>query len=919
MYRQIFITPKHRNYQHILWRASPHDELKSYELNTVTYGVNCAPFLAIRVLRYIAEHDCSDFPLVKQALLFHTYVDDICVGADTEYEARELQSALITILGRAGLELKKWLSNSTVIMEQIAPEDRARGSLTFEDGDGDGIKVLGLCWHHKDDQFKYVFQSESVILTKRGMLSLIARVFDPLGLLSPVIFLAKHFMQRVWRSKVSWDEPLPSEILVSWRQFVSELPVLRNLSIPRFVATRRDVHAVLCGFCDASERGFAAVVYIRIEDASGHVSVSLLGTKTKLAPMGASTIPRLELCAAVLLARWMARIKNTLSVQINITQSYAWSDSTIVLGWLSARHDSFKIFVSNRVFQVLTLIPGCQWSHIASAKNPADCASRGVFPSELPSNSLYWHGPPMLTHPISSWATVTPILSPSQLPELKPERPISLVTDADLEWFSRFSSYVHMVRVVAHVQRFIALCRRQSCAERYLTRHDLDRAVLAIVQSSQRHFFNKLRHELAISAPVSVRPIARLRPFIDNRGLICVGGRLSNSALSDEQKHPILLHKSSHLSLLLVCHWHDITGHSGPRVLTTLIGRQFWILSLRGLIRSLISRCNTCVRLTAANPQPVMADLPRSRVSESRPFSCVGIDFAGPLFMTEHKLRKARRYKIYVAVFVCFVVKAVHLEVVSDLTTDAFLAALKRFVARRGLPTDIYSDCGTNFVGAARQLHNLINDPINRTKLSAGAPSCLWHFNPPAAPHFGGLWEAAVRSAKSLLVRIMGEHTFTYEEFSTVLCRVEAILNSRPLTPASTDPAEIDCLTPGHFLIGQPLLAVPEVDVPVTSRTLVNRWKLVNQCVQSFWRRWRSEYLQTLQPRGRWNRDSKNIVVDDMVVIKEPNVPPLRWPIARVQEVMPGADGVVRVVRLRTCDGVLVRPVVKIVKLPTDL
>jgi len=286
--------------------------------------------------------------------------------------------------------------------------------------------------------------------------------------------------------------------------------------------------------------------------------------------------------------------------------------------------------------------------------------------------------------------------------------------------------------------------------------------------------------------------------------------------------------------------------------------------------------------------------------------------------MTENRLRKSREYKVYIAVFVCFVVKAVHLEVVSDLSTKAFLAALDRFVARRGVPTDIYSDCGTNFVGAARQLKELINDVGNRDQISASVRT-TWHFNPPSAPHFGGLWEAAVRSTKSLMVKVMGEHTFTLEEFTTIICRIEAILNSRPLTPASTDPSDLDCLTPGHFLIGQPLLTIlASEDNGSTGRlTIANRWKLLHQCVQAFWKRWRDEYLQTLQCRHRWSSDAPSLALGDMVVIKDTNSTPLTWRLGRVIKLMPGSDGVVRVVRVSTQQGSMVRPVVKLVLLPT--
>lgn len=405
MYRQILISPEHRCYQHILWRASPHDELLSYELNTVTYGVNCAPYLAIRVLRHIAEHDCSTFPSIKQALLFHTYVDDICVGADSEPEVLKLQFDLITVLGRSALELKKWSSNSLSVLETVPPEDRAIGSMPFNEGEVDGVKVLGLYWSHIDDSFIFKFCSDDTVYTKRGMLSFIARVFDPLGLLVPVVLFAKHLMQRVWHSGVTWDAPLPSNIADVWPNFVIDLPVVQQVKIPRFVGSRVGAQVILCGFCDASGRGYAAVVYLRVENPTGDVSVSLLGAKTKLAPKAATTFPRLELCGAVLLTRWMVRIQNTFSVQLNIVDCYAWSDSEIVLNWLSVRHDTLKGFVSNRIHQIKSLLSKCRWNHIASVVNPADCASRGLPPSELVSHALYWEGPAILVAPIITWSS----------------------------------------------------------------------------------------------------------------------------------------------------------------------------------------------------------------------------------------------------------------------------------------------------------------------------------------------------------------------------------------------------------------------------------------------------------------------------------------------------------------------------------
>lgn len=355
--------------------------------------------------------------------------------------------------------------------------------------------------------------------------------------------------------------------------------------------------------------------------------------------------------------------------------------------------------------------------------------------------------------------------------------------------------------------------------------------------------------------------------------------------------------------------------HAGPRALTSVISRQYWIVSIRSVLHEILSKCTVCIRFDAKPRPPIMADLPAARVRPCRPFEHVGVDYAGSLQIRELQLRKSRVCKIYVAVFVCFSVKAIHLEVVTELSSAAFLAAFDRFVARRGVPSDVYSDCGTNFVGADKQLRKLIKGEQSQKVIANSRAQCTWHFNPPSASHFGGLWEAAVRSTKRLLLRVIGSHIFTYEEFTTILTRVEAVLNSRPLTPASNDPHDLECLTPGHFLIGRPLIAVPPRSSLDCKPNLMNRWILLDQCHQAFWKRWRTEYLITLQQRSKWVNHEPNLKVNDMVLVIDNQSPPLVWRLGRVTDLYPGPDGVVRVVQVYTRTGHITRPVAKLVPL----
>lgn len=260
-----------------------------------------------------------------------------------------------------------------------------------------------------------------------------------------------------------------------------------------------------------------------------------------------------------------------------------------------------------------------------------------------------------------------------------------------------------------------------------------------------------------------------------------------------------------------------------------------------------------------------------------------------------------------------------HIEVVSDYSTDAFLAAFRRFTSRRGLCTDIYSDRGTNFVGADRALREMFKASSSDGRRIAHATATegvTWHFNPRAAPHFGGLWEAAIKSTKHHLRRVIGETTLTFEEMSTFLSQVESCLNFRPLQTLSDDPEDISALTPGHFLVGAPLLAVPEPSLNDRANNSLSRWQLLQKMRDHFWERWSREYLHELHCRPKWLRPKPNPRIGDLCLIRSEMTPPNRWPLARIIRVQLGRDDVVRVVVVRTAASELVRPLAKIVLLP---
>lgn len=930
MYRQIKVREEDCSYQHILWRRFQDEEVREYQLCTVTYGVNAAPYLAIRCLRQLDEVDGPLYPRAQGILITQTYVDDIIAGADSIEEVLALQQDVISLLHRGSFVLKKWASNCAELLEKVPAEHRALDPF-FRPQDEQAMKILGLQWDVTSDTFGYHVNIEEVTPTKRSVLSTIARLYDPVGVLGPVVFWAKCLLQELWLDKSSWDSPISSVLALKWHQFMTELSSLSDVSIPRHIDVRCIADIQLLGFADASQRGYAASVFLRVLDNVGNVRVHFITCKTKVAPLKSSnldtslTIPRLELCAALLLSQLLSQRRMIIQSIINITCVRAWTDSSIVLSWITKEQKNFKIFVTNRVAKINSLVPDCEWAHVRSINNPADPASRGMFPKELLSCPLHLTGPDFLQHSDNQWpnakSSEADLPTLDQLPEIRNVTQCVHMVLEDYgpeDIFRRFSSLSKLQRVLAQCFRFIARARKQPVIHGPVTPRELDYVLFTCIRITQHVYWPQLPRQLSNKqAIITPKSLAQLSPFLDPHDVIRVGGRLKFSSLHNEAKHPALLPKKTYLTRLIILHYHLSLLHGGMRLVMSLIQRRFWIVSGRAAIRAVLHSCVVCTRFRASCPQPCMADLPPNRVKQSHPFSSVGTDYGGPFVVKESRRRNARTHKAYLALFICMSTKAVHLEVVWDLSTDSFLAAFDRFVSRRGIPTEVYSDCGTNYIGAAREFKTLFNEANTRNTIQVRA-QCLWKFNPPAAPHFGGIWEAAIKSVKTHLKRVIGVQILTMEELTTLIIKIEGILNSRPLMATSNDPNDLDVLSPGHFLIGRPIMSMPERDLENIPLNRLDRWQLIKQAQQSFWKRWSHEYLQTLQGRQKWNSSKPNLNIGDLVVINSPGRSPMSWQLGRVMLTHPGPDNIVRVVTLKTSEGTLKRPVVKVVKLPVE-
>jgi len=910
MYRQFWVDITDQDYQRIVWRANPDEPIRDYRLKTITYGTASAPFLATRCLKQAAVQNKDDYPTASKVLDEDTYVDDVITGTSTTELAKQLARELQTIASSAGLSMLKWSSNNEDVLSSISPEQREVDStLSFDDSPT--LKALGVQWHPQTDSFSFSFTDiplgPDAKVTKKILLSEIAKVFDPLGFLSPVIIREKILLQELWKAELQWNDDLPDQIRQQWQQYYYERKDISSIIIPRCIMPpppykNQELH----GFSDASLRAYGAVVYLRTELHDGSYHVYMITSKTRVAPIKQSSLPRLELMGAVMVAQLLTTVKKTLGLDVDIC---AWSDATIVLKWIAGFPSRWGTFVGNRVSQIQQLIPCENWRHVAGDQNPADCASRGISPSELLQHPSWWHGPSWLQSSQLPFFQTPPLSPDVDLEERKKPVLVHAATlgksSFKLNLYKKYSRLSKLTRITAMILRFIKnyFLKKDDQVRGFITPKELDDSLVFWMKFAQSQSFAEEKRELQQTKTVKQSSkLHQLTPFIDQQGLIRVLGRLSHSAsIPETQKHPIILPSNEHLTKLIIehCHLHHL--HSGFQLTWATLRRDYWILRARDTIRHLIRKCVTCRRHRAETAKQLMGNLPDARVNPCRTFENVGVDYAGPFNLRVLKGRSNKLMKGYMAVFVCMASKAVHLEAVSDLSTDAFLAAFERFVSRRGLCHRIFSDCGTNFIGASKELKTLFSSQQHNSEVADKLANrgIVWSFNPPAAPHQGGVWEAAVKSAKFHMKRVIGDESLTFEQFHTILCKVEACLNSRPLTPMSPSPDDMEVLTPGHFLIGQALNAVPQQPLHDVKVNRLDKWQRAQQLTQHFWRRWSNEYLSTLQQRFKWSTQNRNLQVDDVVLVKEDNTPPMHWRTGRIIQTFPGKDQIVRVVKVK--------------------
>ncbi|CAB3983014.1 PREDICTED: uncharacterized protein LOC107357656 [Paramuricea clavata] len=797
------------------------------------------------------------------------------------------------MLATANLKLHKIASNAVEVMQALPPEDRIDSiqNLDLQRDPLPSQRSLGVMWNLQNDALTFSISLPEKPFTRRGVLSVINSIYDPLGFGTPVTLPGRLLLRQLTilgnekgndSLPLGWDDPLPTSLWKKWHEWTVGLYDLQDIMIPRCYlpqnsneVRKAEIHA----FSDASHYAIGIAVYLKLTN-----------------------------------------------------------QAEVVLGYIQNESRRFYVYVANRIQIIRSITDPSQWRYVETKENPADIATRGKSSKDL-MESVWFKGPEFLRNvdpPAQTELSPEPFLIADNDPEVRVKATIyttqlRVIKGLTSERFNRFSKWNSLRRAIANLiikakilksQNQISTPRKRNAHQTHLVKlpvrklprnpsaAELRQSEVVMIKTAQSEAYAEeietlQQNQLSQKSLSPKSSIYRLDPFVDGDGVLRVGGRLRQADQMFQEKHPAILPKGCHLARLAITHYHSEVHHQGRQITHGALRQGgLWIIGAKRMISKIINQCITCRKLRGNVITQHMANLPPDRLETPPPFTNVGFDVFGPWQIRTRRLRGgAANAKRWGLVFTCLNCRAIHIEVLETMDSSSFICALRRFFSIRGPPSLLRCDRGTNFVGAKSELDEALKEMDHKAIAKyVVEQNCEWVFNPPHASHFGGVWERQISTIRQVLNGMfsdLGPCQLTHELLVTLMAEVSGIVNSRPISTIPSDADQPQPLTPNMLLTmkTKPLVSPPGI---FTSPDLYSRrhWRRAQYLADQFWSRWKNEYLQNQQRRSKWNERRHNLAVGDIVTMKE-EAHRNEWPLGRVVDAVESSnDGLVRKVKI---------------------
>ena len=967
--RKMFLTVHLHNgkdYLRYFWRdCNPAAKVRTFRMTSVTFGVVSSPFQAIDVVLKHAKLFETQYPRATKVLKNSLYMDDVLTSLDDPNEATATVEELQRLFEQASMKPHKFSTNYAPIIESVPSDARNPEPV---------VTALGLLWDTQNDRLSLNLKGLTIDGkpdTKRSFLVFAAKVYDTQGFASPVTMRIKRLFQQLWlqednervdndsrpsatkkttarRKKQmphsSWDRPLSADIQKKWDEIKIDVLELKSISVPRcfFPATTPPDSVELFGFADSSTQAYAACVYL-VGTFNGKKTATLAFSKQRAAPLKLvrqqsdhQSIVRLELLSILVLANVSNYVQTAVEHSLTIKGVHLFTDSMINLCRIRRGPANYKLWVANRLEDILRLTNTDQWHHCPSALNPADLPSRGMSTSELQQSKLWWNGPEFITQEMSTWPTeaelrykTDPEQKRNDLDESLLERMTFAVTKASnpqiqLNWefvctqLNRYSDWLKTVKHFARILRMGSKLHKKFRSKPFSVEEKLA-TEKRLWSLSQQQSFTKDYELLAAGGSVSDKSdLSKYNPYFDKQDcLLRSNTRLVLSNLPVETRTAIILPKNCPIVAKYVLDRHMLHQHAGTGYLHALLKHSFLIPQGRRQIRKIIRTCTTrkCVQPIPLAQQ--MAPLPALRTDDHVPFNSVAVDLFGPLMVFHTcglpNCPHPTEEKVYGCLFTCFTSRAVHIELVDNASTEAFLNAFRMFTSRRGVCTTLYSDNGKNFRCASKEIRALYRSiNWNAVRKDGVTKNIEWFFSTERAPHQNGLCERLVSHFKRHIRPVVCSARLTKAQLTLILTEIEAVVNGRPLAVSTEDPSDWVPISPFELINGRRLEQIPDPKAPLKTTNYAHLWRRRQAILGNFWRRWSNDYLLEQSIRKVWKTPQPNDLLNRIVLIRDDHLSRNEWKIGKIVRIIPSKDNLVRNVEVKTPTSLLRRPVQKL-------